>query len=382
MKKIFALVLAAAAIVAAPVASFSQTDAEGLDPPVATSAGRVSLWATAQWSWQWTQDDPGRGASGVDSFETRRVHFGAKGALYENIEYAFTLSLNNDEPPFADDPNMAAGVYEARIDAILSPSWRLSMGSYLPPWTIAMPRPVHSLHFIRYPLIVDSGQWLFTPWRQTMAMISATPGDKFFLHVGLASGLDTAGSFADDNNMKDTMVVFGVEYFPGVRAAFGHWGGRTELRSITLAPGQSAVLPFGLSTTNDTAANLKAGGGVIEHVSTWAALEIDKTGFYAGGEALWNSADKDGSGLVDTFGYQVFLTYSREGIEGLVRYEYFDPDSSGNGEDDEMEWTTLGLNYELNARCKVMANYIFKTERRDNQRANEEFLVQVSLSSF
>jgi hypothetical protein len=346
---------------------------------VTTPTGRLSLTATAQFLWQEVQSDPGRHEPGIEQFKTRRLHFGVRGAVSPHAEYGLTFMLKEDQPLLMDANTLSLGVYEAWIDGVISPSWRVRAGSFLPPWTLTLNRPVHELEFIRYPLIVDAGEWLFTPWRQTGIMVSAQSGEEFYLALALMNGLDTAGMFFDDNSMKDTMIVGRFEIYPGVCFFAGYWGGTTALRSEEADPGETVYLPFGLTLANEGIRPVEAGGGVIEHNSLWLGVEAASASFSLAGEVLWNSATRDERGLRSCFGYQLSMAYTIKQVQGLLRYEFFNPDVADNeGGDDEKEWTTLGLNLILNPHAKLMANYIFKTERRDNQRANEEFLLQLS----
>lgn len=341
---------------------------------VTTASGGLSLRGAAQVLYDWVQADPGRQAAGVDRFQTRGLHFGGDGVLSETVDYSFTFSL-------VDGATFQADVYEAWIAIHPLPGLVIRTGSFPPPWTLTMPRPIHDLRFVRYPLIVDPGVNLFTPWRQTGVLAEYRPGKNFRLAVGLWDGLDLPNNYTDDNNMKDTMVTGSFEAFPGVRLSLGHWGGKTDLREITLNPGEHADLPFGLSETNNTAAPIVAGGGVIDHTSTWAAFEIERGSWYFASEVLWHRSHKNGEGLLNAQGCQVSLGYTLDRLRALLRYEQYDPntDDSGAGRNDEMEWTTLAINYNLTQNLRIMADYIFKVERNVNQRANDEFVLQASL---
>ncbi len=351
-----------------------------LTPDVTTSAGTVSIHGAVQWLWQMQQKDPGRHVPGINQFKTRRVHLGLHGQPGERVDYKFTFALNDDDPLQPDTQTLNIGVYEAFIDVSVSPSWTTRVGFFLPPWTLTMPDAVHELDFIRHPLLVDSDQWLFTPWKQSGVMVNAHAGDEFSVFIGLMNGLDAATFGADDNNMKDTMISAAISIFPGVRFSLGHWGGKTELRKDWLNPGESALMPFGLSTTNTGATPIVAGGGLVEHSSTWLAVEVEVEGLYLGAEALWNHSDRDQRHLRDAVGYQISAIYSFNQLQAAFRYEQLDPDSQDAASaDNEIEWTTFGINYNLNSNCRLMANYIFKAERGDNHRANEELLIQASI---
>jgi hypothetical protein len=338
------------------------------------SAGRLMIWGDVQFMYQQAQADPGRQVQGIQQFQTRHAQVGFAGRPSERVDYNITLEM-------IEGDTIQPMVYEVWVDTHLSRSLTLRAGSFRPPWTLTMARPVHDLLFIRYPLIVDSGQELFTPWRQTGLELSGRPGEQFSVSIGLFNGLDIPNNFIDDNNMKDTMISAGFEAYPGIKIFVGHWGGKVKLQSQIIDPGETAVLPFGLTQTNTGTAAVKVGGGLVEHASTWAAFELDRSNLYLAGEALWNRSTRDGSGLRNAQGYQFSAGYRFDRLMPLLRYEQFDPntDNAGAGANDEMEWTTLGLNFDLARNARLMADYIFKVERAENQRANDEFIFQVSL---
>jgi hypothetical protein len=380
MKKAVMFFLPAAAVILLVAGSSARGSEES---GVRTSSGRLMIWGTLQAWYQQVQADPGRQEHGVERFQTRRMHLGFAGSPAGSVDYAITIALD-PEGVINSGVNevLSMGVYEAWIGGRPTDWLTLRAGSLLPPWTMTMPRPVSEHRFIRYPLIVDSGQPLFTPWRQTGLLIMLNPGEQFLFNLGLWNGLDRANEFHDDNNMKDTMISASFEAYPGIRFYMGYWGGKTEFREVTLQPGESAELPFGLSTLNAGAAPVTVGGGVVEHTSTWTGFETERANWYLAAEALWHRSTRDGARMRDSQGFQVSTGYTLDRLQGLVRYELFEPDTNdaGAGADDEMEWTTLGLNFDLTPNSRLMADYIFKSERLDNQRANDELILQISLA--
>lgn len=62
-------------------------------------------------------------------------------------------------------------------------------------------------------------------------------------------------------------------------------------------------------------------------------------------------------------------------LQGVAKFEYFDPDQAMHNSQDQ-RWTTLGLNlYLVGNQLKLQANYIFKTERQ-GEIHNDTFMVQ------
>jgi len=339
-------VLIAAMIYISPASARAQELGTGAGPG-------LSLAGAAQGLWQQVQADPGRGVDGVEQFRARRVHLYFYGQPSDQVNFSFTLAYN-------DGREMTIGVYEAWIRVRLTDWWAVKAGSFLPPWTIEMPKPVHELDFIRYPLIVDSGLPVMTPWRQTGLLADFQIGGNLAVAAGLFAGLDREGEYQDNNNMKDTMIAVSFQAYPGLILHFGHWGGKSV---------QEIPVP-GLGSSS------------LEYLNTLVGFEAEHKQWRLSGEALWNQVDSRGGTLRKTFGYHLSTVYTRDKIQGLLRYEFLDPETSDrrNGVDDEMEWTTIGINYLPLPAVKLMGAYIFKSERGDNQAANEELLLQISLS--
>jgi len=343
--------------------------------PLSGDYGRLAVHSTVQFLWEQSQGDPADDVEAVQRFLTRRVQLGLYGeSPGGKAEYLVTVTP-------VDETMREFGVYEAWINARLAAEWALKTGSFLPPWTFTMPVPVHELRFVRYPLLVDSGRDLFTPWMQTGAMLALGSGENLSICLGVFNGLDAANSMMDRDGRRDVMVSANLRVAPWLRLGLGHWGGETDLETVTLAPGDSVSLPFGLGLVNNGDTTIETTGGIIDHSSVWFGVEIDRANFYLATESVWNRAEREGGRLIESQGFQVSIGYSLGPLTPLVRYEQFDPDTSdqGPGQNDEMEWTTLGLNYQPHPWLKIMADYIFKAERLDNQTANDEFIFQVSV---
>ncbi len=308
--------------------------------------------AAYQFLWEKVQADPGRDVDGVEELRTRRFRLYLEGAA-DRLDYGITLAYNNGD-------ELETGVYEAWMRyQVLEWMW-IKTGSFRPPWTMTMSRPVHCLDFIQYPLIVKNGLSVFTPWRQTGVMLEVRPGRNFRVATGLFNGLDRPGQYGDNNNMKDTMVSVSYTAYPGVALYLGHWGGESEL-STDLAN--------------------RIGTSVVDYSNIWAGVEAQGKNWLISGEVLWNRINSNNSTVRQSRGYHISGVYSWNKIQALLRYEQLDPDTAdaGWGQGVKAEWTTLGLNYQPYEWARLMLNYVFKSEHGD-QRANEQMLLQVSIA--
>ncbi len=313
----------------------------------------LAAGAAYQFLWEKVQADPGRDVEGVEEFRTRRMRLYLEGDGGPRMDYGITLAYNEGD-------EFTTGVYEAWLRFKLFDWLFVKTGSFLPEWGLTMSRPVHSLDFIQYPLIIDNGLPLCTPWRQTGVMLEVRPGRSFTVFTGLFNGLDRAGHYNDDNNMKDAMVSLSYTAYPGVALYLGHWGGKSALSPALAAD---------------------VGSSTVDYSNIWTAVTVEKGSWRLAGEVLWNRINSDSSTLRQSRGYHVSGVYLWNNLEALLRYEQFDPDTSdvGGGAGNKVEWTTLGLNYVPSEWAKLMVNYVFKSEYGD-QRANEQMLFQVSIS--
>lgn len=319
-------------------------------PALETLSGRGVITASGavQFLYQWRQDDAG--TEPVDRFLTRRVELALYGNPTERTRYGIIIDLTDGDLIEGAAEGFEARLREAWIGFDLHPNFSADVGSFRPPWTLTMDGRASEEIFVRYPLLTAANP--FTPWRQTGIMATGRGADLFTLSVGLFNGIDNPDNYAETNNMKDTMVSVKVEYFPGFRVYLGHWGGETEIG------------PEDASVTTD-------------YTNTWLGTEIESGRFLLGAEAVWNRIRPETGNDLNSFGYQLSLAYAYREVQPVLRYEQFDPD---NGTDnDEREWTTIGLNYMIAPTARLMADYIFKSERQDNQTANDEFLLQLSV---
>jgi hypothetical protein len=330
----------AAAVLAIVLFSLSaaaeEPSTQGLPP--------MHLGVAGQFAWQYVQPDDGADTNEIQAFQTRRFHVYFGGEPVPGVEWALGLELAGD--------SIAATPYEAYINLRPDPRFGLKIGTFLPPWTLDMPKPIHSLDFIRYPLLVDNNLTLFTPWRQNGLMASYTPGDTFTLSAGLFSGLIEANSFGELNNMTDTMVAVHFSFTPGLVFHFGHWGGKATYNT-----------------------------GAVDYSLIWVGATFAKDAWLLSAEEVWERSSGD-FGNPSSQGFQVSSVYSFGLLQAVARYELLEPDTSdsGTGADDEREWTTIGLNFLLTENAKLMADYIFKAERQNNQRDNDEILLQFSFA--
>ncbi len=84
---------------------------------------------------------------------------------------------------------------------------------------------------------------------------------------------------------------------------------------------------------------------------------------------------------IDSDGFYVMAThyFIPKHLEGLLKYEEYNTDADLATREDDIRWTTVGLNFYIDGHdAKLRANYIFKGEKSDSY-DNDTLLVQLQL---
>jgi hypothetical protein len=214
------------------------------------------------------------------------------------------------------------------------PHTSITLGRFLPNFSLYMPAPTSKLDMINYPVFLQ----YYAMWRQS-GIQSATAIDNIDFNVGLFNG--PVNNMNDDNDAKDVLLRAGFK--PKLDALLVHVGGYAWLGNFLLAEdADMACKIFGLFGT----------------------LKREK--LTAKGEFVMGSEEM-GSGMDDVksrgfYGHAGFR--ASPNVEVLGRFDFLDPDT--DGEDDAWTWITFGLNYYIASyHAMIYLNYIMKLEQND-----------------
>jgi hypothetical protein len=295
---------------------------------------------------------------GVDKyteFTVKRARFLFWGTIVpDKVKYFAQLDMVN-APAFLD--------YKM-IFANYVPKTSISVGRFLPYWTLYMWKPVSELELIHYPLIEEVPSEVlsdvpnFAMWRQG-GVQSATDFDMFSVYLGLFNGADYVNNNGDNNNAKDFMARLDIHpAMENINLLFGgeFWLGRYKVS--TNADSTEGTTMFGGFLSLDYNKMLKFRGEYMMRTTKygWYNPDIEKLD------------DLKSAGFYVTGGYMPI-----DWLEVLARYDYFDPNTL-NKEDvqfmdhptnkDAESWFTLGVNYMFHKYNAVIAlNLIKKTEQ-------------------
>ena len=376
MKKIFCIQMGLLLGLLAPGLSPA---ASGVNP----GAGKVVLSGEFQVVWDWVQQDPKNGQPRVESIDIRHPRLALTADLGRYAGFYLRTEI------MAGDTAHAAPLttlLDARLDLKPLPLLTVAVGRFAPAWTLYAPADIHDLDTLRLPIMVDQSLSTFNPGRQTGAQANLHLGGNLDLHLGVFNGLDRPDNFSDNNTGKDLLVSVEARLREQLRLLAGYYIGDMHINDISLAQGDSITLPTGQKITNTTNQTLTINGYNVHHESFDFGLSgnLANDRIRVRAEYLHHTATRAGAVQVESLGYLLHLGVKPTSrLETIVRYEYWDP-SIGTA-NDELIWTTAGLNLALNDHSRLSLNYIFKREtganirQGGNKSLNDEFLAGITV---
>lgn len=230
------------------------------------------------------------------------------------------------------------------------PNTAISMGRFVPNYTMYMPRSTAQLNVINYPLTTTRTAM----WRQT-GIQSNTTMKYLDLTLGVFNGYQTsAGSetlsgndWGDNNDAKDFLIRADLKPMKGVKIGLFGWFGSAY------------------NVDNDEDFDVSRIGFNAEYTGTKLLLA---------GEYVMASTDSVTGSDKDSAGFFAHLGYSfTEKWELHARYDAWDPDT--DVDDNAESWITAGINYKLmKYNTMFYLNYIAKDEE-SNDIDNDEIVL-------
>jgi len=316
-------------------------------------------------------------ATKYTSFQSKRARFLFWGNIIpDKISYFVQLEMVNS-PAFLDYKMMFTDYV---------PRTTISVGRFLPYWTLFMWKPVSQLELIYYPLVVQrtavpgGNVDHFAMWRQC-GVQTATKFDAFSVYLGLFNGADIPDNTTDNNNAKDFMARLDVHpAMDNMELLVGgeFWLGRNPKVIGYNFAGYPILDPdrnennttFGGFLSVDYNQMLKFRGEYLMRT------KVNGIGTFNDLTEVWEWTDLKDAGFYAMGGYTPI-----EWLEILARYDWFDPNTANSADDgtdkDAESWITFGVNYMfLNYNAVIGLNLVKKTEQwkiLDNQDAEVNF---------
>ena len=350
---------------------------------VSAGAGKLFLNGEFQVVWDWTQEDQGNGQPRVESIDLRHPRLALTGDLGRFAGFYFRTEILAGD---TSGPTPPTTLLDARVDLKPLPWLTVAVGRFAPAWTLYAPADIHDLDTLRFPIMVDPGLSTFNPGRQTGIQANLHFGGNVDLHLGVFNGLDQPDNFSDNDYKKDLLVSVEARLLEQMRVLVGYYIGDLHVNDLSLAPGESVTLPFGQTITNPTNHTLTINGFDLHHESFDFGLSgnLARDRIRVRAEYLHHTASRANTTQVESLGYLLhFGIKPLSRLETLVRYEYWDP-ATGTA-NNELIWTTAGLNLALNDHSRLSLDYIFKREtgtnvsQGGNKSHNDEFLAGITV---
>ena len=247
------------------------------------------------------------------------------------------------------------------------PNTSVSIGRFLPYWSLYMWRPVSNLELINYPIVVSQ----FAMWRQ-MGLQTATKMDAFSVYLGCFNGADIPNNRTDNNNAKDFFARLDVHpAMENMELLVGgqFWMGRHPVFGQTYNKNNTSFGGF-LSLDYNKMFFFR---GEYD-MKTWEEGTIDPTT----GELI----DLTAAGFYATAGY-----CATEWLDIIARYDSYDPDT--DCDDDAQSAITFGGNLKIKKHnAQIGLNLVKNTEEWkvfDNQGEeidldNDEIIMQFQIA--
>lgn len=268
-----------------------------------------------------------------DEFKMGRARLILKGEVMPDKFYLYTQFEMNSANPLRDCQFIYTG---------LPVNSSVSLGRMKPDFTYYMPRNTARLDFIHYPLMV---QHFAMNWQMGVQTTTKVSFLKF--NLGVFNGQDIPNNMNDNNKYKDYFIRADAKHKLGPgKAMFGlyYWDGTANKDFYgDEVPGKIAlnrlgfVLGYKIGMLNVMGEYLTAKQDVS--VVNWSIFgrELNRNSYY----------------------FQAGYKFMEEKLEALVRYDTYD--QSTDIDDNEQQWTTVGVNYYLNSwKTMIYFNYIMR----------------------
>lgn len=310
------------------------------DDGVSIGYGTLKIGGIYQTTYTWYEDD-----NLASEFKIQRARLLLSGTLVPG-KIAYFVQADATQNPYLLDSKLI-------LNHI--PNTEMSIGRFIPYFTLFMPRSAAQLDFIKYPLTTSH----YAMWRQTGIQLRTTI-NAFSLYYGVFNGYQydsdsltlKPNDWGDQNDAKDFLLSTSYNITDKLKiGVYGWWG-----------------TPYNKAMDEDfTVTRYGANFEWRDPRFHLAAEYIMANDDFGHGQEVKSHATLVQGGF--------FIT---ERWEILARYETWDPDRdiTDNGD----RWFTAGLNYLLEKYyTKFYLNYIAKMEE-GNSVDNDEIVVQVQFS--
>jgi hypothetical protein len=335
------------------MASFTQAVTE-----IKVGKGDLKIGGILQAGFTYNLED----SLGFDSFTLNRARFLFWGTIVpDKVKYFVQL-----------DHKGSISVLDYKAQFFYIEKTEITVGRFLPNFTLYMPYSTAKLEFINYPMTTTK----YAVWRQ-VGIQTTTKTDYVDFNVGIFNGYPS-NNFSDDNDAKD---FFGrVDIKPPVEQAQIRFGGYAWMGNVT--PPTLFIDTVWHVVPNPDEETFKANrfGGFAT-----ADYTKDEMSFHFRGEFIMGQDDYLTGPSVsetDTRNSQAYFAQASvqpvKQVEILARFEGYDPNT--DNDDDGISAITGGANYYIDGiNSMFYLNFIHNMEQGD-EIDNDVVQAQVQIS--
>lgn len=342
---------------------------------VTPSSGALEINGYAKFVYAFSFRDDDSMWEGRDEFTTSfagiRLHGVLSDQLDYNIEIAASYNPERNQGGLAGFPNPgeigAIGVREAYLTFTDTIPWTtVTVGTFIPPFTNYMPRPVNSLDLIQYPLLNNASRMnpdLFaddnrppardlSTWQQTGFNLCVETPYMVKLDFGMYNGMmPNQLANGDENVAEATNVVMTFEPDDRLSLSMAYWGEESQQEYPGVAKGAKRNLTAWYLYGSYVTSNL-------ELYADYAQAQIPRMQMDTAGEFT----DLSWESWQVTVGYWILNDVSL-----WARYEEIDPNlvdrvQVPQSRYDDGRWTTVGVNWRILENLELSGNYVHKEE--------------------
>ena len=260
-----------------------------------------------------------------DEFKVHRARAGVTGRLNEDIGY--NLIFGAVEPPDRD-PHLV----NAYADFDYIPGVKIRVGQFLVPFGLEGPETIYFNPAIERSTAVRR----LNPFNifRDAGIQASSKFEKFNYALAVVNG--SGANISENNDYKDVLGRFGFTPLEALSLGLsGHWG----------------------KYVGDSVENL-------DRFRLGTDFEYLKNPIRARGEFIWREDEQVSGAYIDKWGWYILGGYRFfQKLEGILRYEEFDPNTDANY--DRLDITTLGLNYYFIGNTRLSVNYEFRNDDAD-----------------
>ena len=229
----------------------------------------------------------------------------------------------------------------------------ITVGRFLPAFTLYMPYSTAKLEMINYPFTTTA----YAVWRQCGVQVNVKASDYVSLTGGVFNGGDIPNNWADNNDAKDFLARIDVK--PPVDEISLHFGGYGWLGF--------AAPPTSWDDPDDTFKRNRYGGfAKADYTKDEVTVRFRGEFLFAEDEhAVYmtkNDLEKETCNSQAFFGHVGVQPVPQ--VEFLARFDFYDPDT--DTDDDGGSAITGGVNYYMDGiNAMLYLNYIHNMEQGD-----------------